>query len=773
MQKSLNQRINRLIINIVVLTTISLLVFIWKSTSDQATAQLSRDLQVAQNILTKVLDDKEALLETSTSLLTSDFGFKQVVASRDKATIESLLANHGKRINADLITLFTLSNEVITSVPAKLEANSVFVYPDLIQEAIDKGVSSSILSLDGQLYQVFFADVRAPRTIAVAMMGFKIDQSIAEQLKNITQLDTTISVNTDKRTYAISTLSKDDLAKSKAIEELNTLSWPILAISSSHDYISTSFVLIEKEDLRVDFILSNNVNAILSDFVSLQLSIGLIAVSAVVVAIFFGALLSKKLVQPIQTLTQHAKKIASGNYEAYTAVVGHSSELSTLSDAFNTMQTNIKDREDKVIYQAQHDLLTTLYNRNHVEKLLNEKFENNECFQAIGINIFGFRGINDTFGYDNGDICLETLAERVASLGGLSARLTGGELLWVPNEEVSLAELERIKQSLDGDVTAPGLNIPMKVAMGIINCPSDTHSPSELFRKMNIVIDEAQISRQFILPFSNELEEKYTRRLAIITELKKALAEDSDELALFYQPKLSLHSNKVETVEALIRWNNKALGFVSPEDFIAVAEHAGFIGEVTNWVFKRAIDDILSFKEENIDITVAINISAQDVMNPELLSMVLKLLKENSLPTSVLSFEMTEGQLVRNLQKAVTQLAIMRDAGFKIAIDDFGTGYSSLSYLSRLPADILKVDKSFVLKLDEQQSDQTIVKTVVKLAHDFNMEVVAEGVENEASLKLLTDYGCEFAQGYHICRPIDAQKYISWHKDYAASPQHS
>jgi diguanylate cyclase (GGDEF)-like protein len=768
MQKTLNQRINRLIIRILVITMVTLLIFIWKSTSDQASAQLKNDLEVARNVLSQVLDTRQKQLANSATVLTDDFGFKGTVASRDKPTIDSALSNHGQRINADLMALFSLRGDTITSVPEKFTPGANFIYPKLIEEAVSKGDSDSILSLDGELYQVLFSSVKAPRPMAVAMMGFKIDKSIAEQLKRITQLETSIVVSpSDAQSYRVSTIDSDANMRNIQIENMDALAWFTLSFNSKNKLISTSFTLLEKDGLKVEIMLSNQVETLLADFVSLQISIGLIALAAVLIAIMFGAMLSKKLVKPIEALTVHAKNIADGDYDIRVKTDGHSSELSTLSAAFETMQSNIKDRERKVIYQAQHDVLTTLYNRNHVEKLLSEKFERKECFQAIGINIFGFRGVNDTFGYHNGDLCLTELARRVDSLGGLSARLTGGELLWVPEKELSKDALVQIKGKLDGEVAAQGVSIPMTVAMGVINCPSDTHSPSDLFRKMNIVIDEAQITRQFILEFSDELEEKYTRRLSIITELKKELHENNGELALFYQPKLNLIQNKVLSVEALIRWNNKELGFVSPEDFIAVAEHAGFIGEVTTWVYQQAIRDIISFREHDIDVMVAINISAQDVMNPELLSMVMALLRVNDLPTSVLSFEMTEGHLVKDLGKAVQQLSIMREAGFKIAIDDFGTGYSSLSYLSKLPADILKIDKSFVLKLDQQESDRKIVRTVAKLAHDFDMEIVAEGVENQESLEILRDYGCEYAQGYHICRPIDAAKYIEWHKTFS------
>lgn len=767
MQQSLNKRINKLIMGIVFFTTVVIVLFVWKSTSEQATTRLKNDLDVASNILALVLENRTEQLANSVTVLTDDYGFKRAVATGDKLTIDSVLSNHGKRVNADLTALFSLDTLTITSVPELMTAQSPFVYPELIESAISKGISGSILSINDKLYQVLLSSVNAPRPIAVALMGFEINHALAEQLKKITQLDTSgIVYIQGKEAYRISTLKPEQYTENIQLENTNSLFLPLLAYSSDNKLISTSFTFINTEDLKVDIMLSEDMKVVFTDFMSLQNNIGWIALIAFLVAALLAALFSRKLVKPIRMLTNHAKKISVGVYDDKIDVDWHSTEISTLSHAFDTMQANVQDREKKVIYQAQHDVLTTLYNRNHAETLLGHKFDSQESFQAIGINIFGFRGVNDTFGYHNGDLCLQELARRVSSLGGLSARLTGGELLWVPDKMLTEEELIDIKKQLDGNVLSGDLSIPMTVALGVINCPSETHSPSELFRRMNIVIDEAQITRQFILHFSTALEEKYTRRLSIITELKKELSNTQGELALFYQPKLNLVHKEVTAVEALIRWNNAELGFVSPEDFIAVAEHAGFIGEITAWVYQQAIHDIQSFRAQGIDVTVAINISAQDVMNTELLPTILSLLRTYDLPPCVLSFEMTEGHLVKNLSQAVQQLSIMRDAGFKIAIDDFGTGYSSLSYLSRLPADILKIDKSFVLKLDEQVSDQNIVKSVILLAHQFGMEIVAEGVENQKSLELLDKYGCEWAQGYHISRPIDAPSFVQWFKEY-------
>jgi len=397
--------------------------------------------------------------------------------------------------------------------------------------------------------------------------------------------------------------------------------------------------------------------------------------------------------------------------------------------------------------------------------LLERKFLDNQPFLAIGINIFDFRGINDIFGYHNGDLCLKELAFRLSEFDGVAARLTGGELLWLPEQLPTAAFIEHLKATLETPIDTGDVSINLKVSIGLIHCPKDANNAEEVFKRMNIVLDEALTTRQFILSFSSELGKRYSRRLSIITELRHTLEQALEEFSLNYQPKLDLKKGTVTHVEALIRWTNARLGFVSPEDFIAIAEHAGCIESITSWVINRAIDDAARFREANIDVSVAINLSAKDIMNPALLQNVLALLKAKNLPTDCLSFEITEGDLVKDHDKAIIHLQAFRDEGFEIAIDDFGTGYSSMAYLQNLPVNTLKVDKSFVLNLHKKDGDQKIVKTVISLAHSFGMNVVAEGVENIEALTLLADWGCELAQGYYICKPASADNLITWYND--------
>ncbi|MBU3004570.1 GGDEF domain-containing phosphodiesterase [Paraglaciecola arctica] len=764
-QTPLNQSIFRLVAGLVILTALTTFINVWIATDEQTREKLERDLSIAENVLQRVLQSREDLLYISASVLTADFGFKQAVASSDKGTIDSALFNHGQRINADLMALVSLTGSSITSVPAALKMDQEFPYPQAIESVIKNGGYTSLMMLNKQLYQVIMLTVDAPTPIAIALVGFKLGDPILAQLKDITKLETTLQVySRQNEIFKISTLPAPLVEQ--ALAQINERpSWLSITITQDTPYVSQQFTLSDALEHQTIITLSEDAQLLFADFNSLQFSITALGIIVILLATFLAALFSRRISKPLVVLADIAKRIAVGDYTKDAVVETKTTEVSLLSKAFSKMQSNVQTREEKIIFQARHDVLTSLYNRQHVETLLEQKFNDNDNFVAIGINIFGFRGINDVFGYHNGDRCLEELAQRLSKFDGIAARLTGGELLWIPSQQPSQESIESIKSTLEAPINAIDVIINIKVALGLIYCPKDANNAEQVFKRLNIVLDEAQITRRFVLAFDSRLEERYSRRLSIITELKNTLDHRQEELSLNYQPKLDIQEGKVTHVEALIRWTNTSLGFVSPEDFIAVAEQAGFIEAITHWVINRAIKDAAIFRDAEVDVSIAINLSAKDIMNPTLLPRVLELLKANNLNTQCLSFEITEGDLVKDHNKAITHLQAFRDNGFEIAIDDFGTGYSSMAYLQNLPVNTLKVDKSFVLNLHENQGDQKIVKTVISLAHSFDMNVVAEGIENIQALTLLAQWGCELAQGYYICKPTSADKLISWYKD--------
>lgn len=749
-------------LGLVLLIAITLFINLTLESRRQLQNQLDRDLVVARSVLSQVLENREQQLINSASVLTDDFGFKRAVASSDRATIDSVLSNHGKRIDADFMGLVSLQGVNVTSWPALLTVDERFPYPEMIEQVNTDGGLSVLILLNNKLYQMIMLTVDAPEPIAIAMVGFELDSELVTQLKNITRLDTTIqALNNDQLAITVSTLSTAEQQVAFHLMQKN-LSLSRFAFRTEAPYISTRFTFLERDDLKIIMTLSKDLAATFADITRLQNNLLLITAVAIIIALLFAALFSRRVARPVTSLSTLAQNIAEGTYTQDIDTQSNSREFNHLASAFKTMQQSIREREEKIRYQAQRDLLTGLFNRYHIDGIMREAFSHKTPFQVVGVNVYGLRGVNDVFGYHSGDVLLQTLAQRLQQLPGSAARLTAGELLWLPEQPQSLDSLVKIKQQLEGIVSSGDVDIKLQISLVLFDCPKDANNTEHLFRRLNIAFDEAHHQQQSILFYNTEYEQRYLRRLTIVTELKKVLNHQQSELSMVYQPKLHLPSQQILAAEALIRWNSHSLGFVSPEEFISIAEQGGLIDQITRWVIERVAKDIASLNERGIELSVAINLSARDVVNPEILTLITDTLNQHSLPVTSFSVEVTESDFVKDTDEAIEHLLAYRQAGFKSAIDDFGTGYSSMEYLKHLPVDALKIDKSFVLTVETDEGDQHIVRTVIELAHKFHLEVIAEGVESQAALAFLSQWGCEWAQGYYIARPMPITALIDW-----------
>jgi len=763
-QQSLNHNILRLVVGLVLVTTVIILANVWTATNNQAQQQLNRDLDVGVSVLEEILASREDQLINSSLVLTADFGFKQAVATQDRATIDSVLQNHGQRIDADLMALISLSGNNITSTPMVLPVEEPFPHQLLIENVLREGGASSYMQVGSDLYQVILLTVDAPSPIAITLLGFRLDRELLTQLKNVTQLELSLQTSgAGSQSLFLSTLPASQ--QERIINSVGReLTWREVAFGFSDAIVSQEMPLASDHDLSVTILLTEDINRLFNEFSTLQANVAIIALLSVVFALIFAALLARRLTRPLSRLSAVAGHISSGHYDYQIEHESDSKEFTSLATAFRHMQESIKAREERITFQANHDPVTQLYNRHSADRVLEERLHAGDSFQAIGMSILGFRNINDVFGYQNGDFCLREIARRLTSLGGFGARLTGGELLWIPDTELGDEALLTLRQMLEQPVNTGELGMNIQVSLGVIHCPEHAQTAEDLFRRMSILLDAARIQQQ-ILPYDEKLDKQYQRRLTVITELEKVLIENKDELSLHYQPKINLISGKVESVEALLRWHSPILGFVPPDEFIALAEHAGFIGQITEWVISRAIKDISYFQDAEVNLSVSVNLSAQDIINAEILEKITQHLRKQKVDAHHFAIEITESDLLKDPDKAIECLHEYRRHGFEIAIDDFGTGYSSLAYLKSLPVDVLKIDKSFILKLDQQQEDRQIVKSILGLAGSFDLKVVAEGIETVESLNLLHRWGCEWGQGYFVSRPLPIDQLIEWYQD--------
>ena len=307
-------------------------------------------------------------------------------------------------------------------------------------------------------------------------------------------------------------------------------------------------------------------------------------------------------------------------------------------------------------------------------------------------------------------------------------------------------------------------------SFGIAVFPDNGSDRATLLRHADSAMYSAKASHSgFALPAGDADDRATRRRLTTLEELRTGL--DRSELVLHYQPQVHVASGKTVGVEALVRWEHPSRGLLYPDSFLPIAEQAGLMGRLTTQVLELALQQCHRWRGEGLRLTVAVNLSASDLLNLDFPSLVASALARNAVPASALHLEVTEGVLMRDTARAQDLLTALRQLGIRLAVDDYGTGYSSLSYLHALPVDDLKLDRAFVAHCDTDPRSAAIVESTVGLAHNLGMRMIAEGVENEAILGQLGRYGCDLAQGYFLSRPQNPTVLTPWLHEQQGDPQ--
>ena len=264
--------------------------------------------------------------------------------------------------------------------------------------------------------------------------------------------------------------------------------------------------------------------------------------------------------------------------------------------------------------------------------------------------------------------------------------------------------------------------------------------------------------------YDAKLDLRNEQNISFISDLK--IAEEQNQFKFYVQPKLDLHTNKIIGVESLIRWLNPDQQLVYPDHFIPKAEKMGQIAKISMWMLVQAANYYAEWLSYGIEVSIAVNLSARDLMDTELPDKIYKILNDKKVPSKALVLEITESSIMENPERAQMIVARLSNMGLKISIDDFGTGYSSFAYLKNLQVNELKIDKSFIMNMTSESEDIKIVRSTIDLAHNMGLKVVAEGIENALALDLLAQLGCDYGQGYHICRPMPAEKFNDWLIDW-------
>lgn len=434
--------------------------------------------------------------------------------------------------------------------------------------------------------------------------------------------------------------------------------------------------------------------------------------------------------------------------------------------------TDRKKAEDTIYYMAHYDSLTGLANREYFVKLLTDAVDDakdcNKNLCVMFIDLDRFKNINDSLGHSTGDAVLKKVANQLRhtlSEHDVASRLGGDEFtVLIPNTSRSEAEglAKKIVDVFSTPLALSHSEFYITPSIGVSMYPADGHTEEELIKNadaaMLLAKEQGGNNYQF---YTKELQKTISTKLRLENDLRQAI--EKDELELYYQPKMDIIRNKIIGLEALIRWNHPEQGLIPPNQFIPIAEETGLIIEIGEWVIQTACEQMKLWQEAGYqNLTVAVNISLRQFLQKNLYAVIKKILEKTKLESNYLELEITES-IALNTDYTISTLKAMKDLGIAISIDDFGTGYSSLSYLSKFPVDKLKIDQSFVRNLDS--TNQSIIKAIINIAHNLNIKVIAEGVEEWEQIEFLREHMCTQAQGYYFSKPLSSSMIDKFLKD--------
>ncbi len=423
---------------------------------------------------------------------------------------------------------------------------------------------------------------------------------------------------------------------------------------------------------------------------------------------------------------------------------------------------------------AYYDYLTNLPNRRYLLDTLNDalksksKKEESYLGAVILFDLDDFKKVNDTLGHNFGDKLLIQVADKFNLLQNkdiVVSRFGGDEFVILAlrqsNKEDIINISNRIKEIMNSIILIEGKPITITASVGVSIFPDNGLDSDTLIRNADLAMYKAKdLGKNKVKFFDNSMYESFNRSIYVESCIKKAIYED--EFYMEYQPQVDIKTNAIKSFEALIRWNSPELGIVSPAEFIPIAEQSGSIYSLGKFVIRKVFSQVNELREEGYmkkgDQSISINLSPKQLIEESFVDYVRKYVEEFNIETSFIQFEITETVVIENFEKSIYAINNLKNMGFSIILDDFGTGYSSLSYLRKLPVDILKIDKSFIDNLKDSKESKSLIEGIIKLAHEINIQVIAEGVEEEYQIHILKAAGCDLVQGYYYSKPLPIEK---------------
>lgn len=755
----LERRIAVVFVGLGVLVMGLVLLLVQRSGERIVAVEAQRQLAAGRSGFEALLAQNRRQLELAATVLSRDYSFREAIATQDRPTIVSVLQNHGARIGATAMMAVDLDSRIMADIQGLQAPGQRFLFPALRQAAETQGRASDIVRMpDGRVYQVVMVPILAPVRIAWIVMGFPVDHAWAAALSRTSGLDVSLTDARGGRVLASS------LPEARHVPLLRAMAGqagqPRTVTLDGEHYQGIALPL--GEQARV--ILLHALDRSEAAFNELERALLVTASGGIVLFVFGSFWLARRIAGPVNALAATARRIEAGDYSQPVAVQSKD-EIGQLAVSFEGMRVGIAAREAKIMRLAYEDSLTGLPNRVQLEERLAALDDSVTCALVV-LDLDRFAAINDALGHPVGDQLLRQVGTRLARQlppGATLARLWGDEFVFLlegMDRPAVLAFAESLRVALQAPMDLQGQRLDVNGSLGIALRPADGSDLAALLQRAELAMYEAK-RRQCGVMLAEEVGPgPLPEQLSLIGEMRDALARR--EFALHYQPKLDLTSGRVTGAEALLRWQHPARGLVPPGRFIPFAENTGFIREITPWLLEEVMGQIAAWRAQGFDLVVSANLSARDLLDPELVRRVRKRLTQHGLSPASLCLEITESALMEDPALAQSHLQSLAEFGVKLSIDDYGAGQASLAYLKSLPVHELKIDQAFIRPLADSPKDRAIVQSTIGLGHALGLAVVAEGIETESDFAWLRENGCDVGQGYFIARPMAAAALGEW-----------
>jgi diguanylate cyclase (GGDEF)-like protein len=727
-------------------------------------ARAEQDLAEADSAFQDALNHRATALAAIMQPAARSPELQAAVRASDMAAMERILLSRIDQANADFGVLLDPTGKVL--------ATSGSVSMTGLDYSALAGSQRELLITPDASYDMVTLPVATTAADGWLSIGYRIDDGLAQRLAKASGVEITLLRTAESGTISVlgSSLDTAERALLLTATEQIVAGQPFReATKTLGNYFRSARQSYLGTDNRVVVLTHKSFGEARQPFVALQGALLHASTISLLGALILALVLARAVTQPVRELLLATRRMSIGNYTQKLSIRSRD-EFGELARAFETMREGIAQREQRIVYQAEFDPLTGLPNRiqatERLRAALRGAAKSGNPVVVMVMHLQRFREIQSSLGHEIGDEVLRQTAERLRGVmepDHTLARLEGDQFLIVApdtDKDGGMALARLLAGVLDAGLNVQSVNVTLDACIGFCVCPEHGRQPDELLRRAAVAKNDAQQSQKRIRYYQNGREARHVRQLAILGDLRRAVREN--QLQLYLQPKVNLKTGQVCGAEALLRWDHPELGQIPPIEFIPLAERAGCIGMITQWVLGQAVAQCRAWRDEGIQLPIAVNFSAQDLLHDNLIPLIEAELDAHGMEAACLICEITEEAVLHDLDHAIAILNRLRKMGARTSMDDFGTGYSSLANLQKLPVDELKIDRTFVSMLPGHPQNAAIVRAIIGLAHNLGVEVVAEGVETTAALRWLREEGCERAQGYYLSKPMPADEFPGW-----------